>query len=159
MLASFAALAQNVISGTVTDSKDGSPVAGVTVTVKGTKISTQTSSDGSFQISAPSANATLVVTSVGYAATEISASGGSAGTISLAQNNQALNEVVVMGYGTARKKDLTGAVTVVTSKDFQNGQITTAEQLISGKVAGVSITPKAVLPAPVAGYASVEGLP
>lgn len=142
MLFNVTAWAQQVITGTVTDAKDGSPVPGVTITVKGTTTSTQSDASGNFKINinAPSANAVLVFSSVGFSSKEVAANGQTAISVSLAQFNQQLNEVVVVGYGTARRRDLTGAVTVVSSKDFQKGAITTPEQLIAGKVAGVSIT-------------------
>ncbi len=139
LLLSFTALAQNAITGKVTDSKDGTPVAGVTVTVKGTRIATQTAPNGSFKISA-AADAVLLFTSVGYTTQEVPVAGKTSVEVSLVQGNQQLNEVVVVGYGTTRKKDLTGSVNVITSKDFQKGNITTPEQMISGKVAGVAIT-------------------
>jgi len=139
MLLSLAALAQNVITGKVTDSKDGTPVSGVTVSVKGTRTAVQTTADGTFRINAP-AGSTLVFTSVGFGTQEMNTTGRTAFDISLAQSNQQLNEVVVVGYGTVRKKDLTGAVTVIGTKDFAKGVITSPEQLIAGKVAGVSIT-------------------
>ena len=140
VLLSFVTSAQNVVSGNVSDSKTGAPLSGVTVTLKGTGTKSQTTGDGLFKINVPAKNGTLVISYVGYATQEIKVSGNNAGSISLVQTNQQLNEVVVVGYGSARKKDLTGAVAVVTSKDFQKGQISTPEQLIAGKVAGVSIT-------------------
>ena len=121
LMLSLTALAQNAITGKVTDSKDGSPVAGVTVTVKGTRIATQTVSDGSFKISAP-ANAVLILTSVGYTTQEVNVAGKTSVEVRLVQGNQVLNEVVVVGYGTTRKKDLTGSVNVITAKDFQKGK-------------------------------------
>lgn len=138
VLISFVSRAQNSLTGTVTDSK-GAPVQGVTVTLKGTKTSTQTGTDGTFKISAPATKATLVFSSVGFGTQEVAATSGSAVSVSLTERNQQLNEVVVVGYGTARKKDLTGAVASVSSKDFVKGSITTPEQLIAGKVAGVSV--------------------
>lgn len=140
VLLSFVTSAQNVVSGNVSDSKTGAPLSGVTVTLKGTGTKAQTTGDGLFKINVPSKSGTLVVSYVGYVTQELIVSGNNAGSISLVQTNQQLNEVVVVGYGSARKKDLTGAVAVVTSKDFQKGQISTPEQLIAGKVAGVSIT-------------------
>ncbi len=136
---SIQAVAQNLITGKVSDSKDGSPLAGVSVTVKGTKTTVQTKADGTFSISAP-AGSTLVITSVGFTSQQVAADAGSLLNISLAQSNQQLNEVVVIGYGTQKKKDLTGAITAISSKDFIKGAITTPEQLIAGKVAGVQIT-------------------
>lgn len=138
LLFSISALAQNVITGKVTDAKDGSPAAGVTVTVKGTTTATQTATDGSFKINAP-ANAVLVFTSVSFVTQEVSIAGKVSVDVSLVQGNQQLNEVVVIGYGTTRKKDLTGSINLVTAKDFQKGNITTPEQMIAGKVPGVSI--------------------
>lgn len=140
LMMSVAALAQNTVTGNVTDSKSGTPVSGATVTLKGTSTAVQTAGDGSFRITVPGKSGTLVISSVGYASQEVTVSGTNAGSVSLVQLNQQLNEVVVVGYGSARKKDLTGAVAVVTAKDFQKGQISTPEQLIAGKVAGVSIT-------------------
>jgi len=138
LLLSAAAFAQNVITGKVTDAKDGSPLSGVTVTVKGTRTATQTGNDGSYRISAPD-GATLVFTSVGFANQEMTATGGTA-DVRLVQTNQQLTEVVVVAYGTRRKTDLTGAVTAVSAKDFQKGNIASPEQLLLGKVAGLQIT-------------------
>ena len=137
MLFSAAVMAQTTVSGKVTDSKDGSPVSGVTVNVKGTKVSVITGSDGTYKLVAPSGKTTLVFTSIGFAPQESPV--GAEVNISFVQSSTQLNDVVVIGYGTAKKKDLTGSVTSISSKDFQKGNITTPEQLIAGKVAGVSI--------------------
>jgi iron complex outermembrane receptor protein len=124
----------------VTDPKDGSGISGVNVTAKGSNKGTQTAADGTYRITvAPSVNV-LVFSSAGFVTQEINISGKSTADVSLAVNNSSLTEVVVIGYGTARKKDLTGSVTTINAKDFNKGAITTPEQLISGKVAGVSIT-------------------
>lgn len=138
LLLSVAAMAQNVVTGKVTDSKDGTPVQGVTVAVKGTQVGTQTGADGSYRLTAP-AGATLVFSSVGFTTQEVAA-GSNSVDIQFESIGQQLNEVVVVGYGTARKKDLTGSMTAISSKDFLKGAITTPEQLILGKVAGVNIT-------------------
>ena len=140
MLSTFSALAQNVISGNVTDSKSGNAVSNVTVTVKGSKVSTQTGADGSFRITAPANSSRLVFSSVGYAAQEVSISGKSSVSISLEQTDQKLDEIVVVAYGTRKKTDLTGAVTQVNAKDFQKGNIASSEQLLQGKVAGLEVT-------------------
>jgi iron complex outermembrane receptor protein len=127
------------VTGKVTNAKDGSPVANATIVVKGTGKGTNTDANGNFSINVPDNNATLVISSVGYGRREVSA--GAIGTaIGLTETQGNLNEVVITGYGTARKKDLTGAVAAVSAKDFVKGPITTPEGLIAGKVAGVQVT-------------------
>jgi len=128
-----------VLTGRVTDST-GTGVAGVTVTARGTQTSTQTNNDGSFRITVPSSVDALIFSSVGFATRQVPVVSGSAMNVSLSGATSSLNEVVVIGYGTRMKKDLTGAVTNITAKDFNKGTITTPEQLIAGKVAGVQIT-------------------
>ena len=128
-----------VVSGRVTDSI-GSALAGVTVTARGTRIATQTSSDGSFRLTVPSSVDALIFTSVGFATQQVPIPASNLVNVSLLGTASSLNEVVVIGYGTRLKKDLTGAVTAITAKDFNKGAITTPEQLIAGKVAGVQIT-------------------
>ena len=143
---SIQALAQDrVVTGKVMDIKDGSPVAGATVAVKGTNIGTATSTDGTFKLTVPPSAKTLVITTVGFVEREVAINGTNI-EISLTSSSAALNEVVVIGYGTSRKKDLTGAVASVGAKDFVRGPITSPEQLIAGKVAGVQITPGSGIP-------------
>jgi len=138
MLLSLAAFSQNIVTGKVTDSKDGTPASGVNITVKGTTTATQTAPDGTFKISAP-ANAILVFTSVGFTLQEVAVEGKSSLDVSLVQSSRQMDELVVVAYGTKRKGDLTGAVTSVSSKDFQKGAIASPEQLLQGKVAGLQI--------------------
>jgi TonB-dependent starch-binding outer membrane protein SusC len=124
------------ITGQVTDPQN-QPLVGVTVSVKGKSVSTTTDANGSFSITAAEKDV-LVFTSVGFESMEAKAG---TGTLFIKLNTLIgnLNEVVLVGYGTARKKDLTGAVSTVSAKDFNKGAITTPEQMIAGKVAGVSI--------------------
>jgi TonB-linked SusC/RagA family outer membrane protein len=129
---------EKVITGKVTDSKDGSAMPGVSVTAKGSTTGTQTKADGTYQLSVSSSTTVLVFSFVGYDQQEISIKGSSV-DIKLVNTNTTLGEVVVTGYGTARKKDLTGSIATVTSREFIKGSITTPEQLIAGKVPGVSI--------------------
>ena len=138
-LLSIAAIAQSVVSGKVTDSKDGSPLAGVTVTAKGTQSSTQTAADGTYKITIPATAGKLLFTSVGFGRQEVAFNGFTA-DVSLVASGKDLNEVVVVAYGTRRKSDLTSAITSVSSKDFQKGAIASSEQLLQGKVAGLQIT-------------------
>ncbi|MBK6379755.1 MAG: SusC/RagA family TonB-linked outer membrane protein [Chitinophagaceae bacterium] len=135
----LAAFSQNAVTGKVTDSQDGTPVSGATITLKGTKTATQSAADGSFKINA-TPTGVLVISSVGFAQQEVSLAGKSVVDVSLVQVNQQLNELVVVAYGTKRKGDLTGSVTSVSAKDFQKGVVNSSEQLLQGKVAGLEVT-------------------
>jgi len=131
---------EKTITGKVTDSKDGSPMAGVSVTAKGSSVGTQTKADGTFRISVSPSTTVLVFSFVGHDSEEVSINGRSSIDVQLAATNATLGEVVVTGYGTARKKDLTGSITLITSKDFQKGPQTSPLQLIQGKAPGVQIS-------------------
>jgi TonB-dependent starch-binding outer membrane protein SusC len=130
---------ERVISGKVTDVA-GNGIPNASVTVKGQSGGTTTSADGSYSLQVPANATALVFSSVGYAAQEVAIGNKNSANVSLESTAANLNEIVVIGYGTARKKDLTGSVTAVTAKDFNKGAIVTPEQLIAGKVAGVQIT-------------------
>ena len=139
IFAAGASFAQTTLSGKVTDA-NGAGIQSITVTVKGTKNATSTGTDGSYRILVPQGATTLVFSGVGYASQELAITGSASYDVSLQTSASNLNEVVVIGYGTARKKDLTGATTTISSRDFQKGAVATPEQLILGKVAGVNIT-------------------
>lgn len=124
------------IKGHVTG-PDNKPVAAATVSVAGTGKAVQTDSLGAFRLTAP-ADAVLEISSAGYATQRVHVQAVMAVVLQISE--LAMNEVVVIGYGTQKKKELTGSIATVTAKDFQQGAITTPEQLIAGKVAGVSIT-------------------
>lgn len=128
-----------VVTGKVTDAKDGTALPGATVKAKGTSIATQTDNNGLFKIKVPTATTTLVISYSGYTQQEVAVTGDVV-NVSLAASNNNLNEVVVVAYGTRRKGDLTGAVTSVGTKEFQKGNIASAEQLLQGKVAGLQVT-------------------
>ena len=130
-------LAQTV-TGKVTDKK-GEPLPGVTVTVKGTKTATSTNTSGVYTLNNVGADAVLVFTGAGIGRQEIPVGGQAAINAELETTVGNLNEVVVVGYGTARRKDLTGSVATVQAKDFNKGVYTSADQLIQGKVAGVQM--------------------
>lgn len=133
--------AQNkTVTGKVTDAKDGSAMVGASVVVKGSTVGTQTGADGTFKISVPSSANALVISSVGFASQEVSIRNNSTVGVALVATNDQLNEVVVIGYGTARKKDLTGSVVSVQAKNFNQGQITAPDQLLQSKVAGLEVT-------------------
>ena len=131
------AFSQSTVTGTVTD-KNGKGIPAVTVAVKGTATATQTDDNGHFSIIAPG-NAVLVLSSVGYATTEVPVQNRTTIATTLGTQESALNEIVVIGYGTTRRRDLTGAVSTVTEKNFNKGTYTAPDQLIQGKVAGVQV--------------------
>src|SRR5580692_5436258 len=118
--------AQNkVITGKITDSKDGSPLVGVTVLVKGTRTGVQTQTDGSFRLEVPNSASALVVSYIGYTTRELSIGAGNFEIGLVSSANSTLNDVVVIGYGSVRQKDLTGSISTVNAKDFQQGAAVT----------------------------------
>ncbi|MBZ5858656.1 SusC/RagA family TonB-linked outer membrane protein [Flavihumibacter profundi] len=125
------------ISGRITDQKDGLPLAGVTVTVKGTSVSTATGADGTFSLKIPSGAKTLVISSVGYAQQEVAVYDNI--SVSLTVGESALSEVVVVGYGTKIKRDITGSVAKVGAKELGNTPATSFESALQGRAAGVQV--------------------
>ncbi|MER3319836.1 MAG: SusC/RagA family TonB-linked outer membrane protein [Allomuricauda sp.] len=126
------------VSGTVSDANG--PLPGASVLVKGTTNGTQTDFDGNYTLNDVADSATLVFSYIGYKTVEIAVSGQSTINVSLEEDAQALDEVVIIGYGQTTVKDATGAVAAVTSEDFNQGVISSPEQLIQGKTSGVQIT-------------------
>jgi len=139
MLLPFAMFAQQTVKGKVLEKSTGQPLPGVNIVVKGTTNGTTTDFDGAFSLNVKDQNAVLVFSYLGYKTQEVAASGNFM-TISLEDNAQALNEVLIIGYGTTTVKDATGSVASITSKDFNKGNIVTPASLITGHVAGVSVT-------------------
>ncbi len=131
--------AQVQVQGKVTDNNNV-PLPGATVTTKGTTSGTSTNAEGNFTISVPNQQAVLVFSSVGYMTQEVPV--GNRTTIDLQLTPQAgtLNEVVVVGYGTQRRKEVTSAVATVSAEQFNKGNIGNVAQLLQGKVAGLSIS-------------------
>ncbi|MDO6432051.1 SusC/RagA family TonB-linked outer membrane protein [Flavitalea sp. BT771] len=126
------------ITGKVSDDK-GAPIQGATVAVKGTKSGASTGLDGTYRITVPAGASTLVISSVGYKSQEVAIGDQASIDVALVSSSASLNEVVVVGYGTVRKKDLTGSVASVQAKDFNKGTFTAPDQLIQGKVSGVQV--------------------
>lgn len=138
LLFGLIAQAQDTATGVVLEGATGTPLPGVNVIVKGTTRGTATDFDGNFSIEATQGE-TLVISYIGFVTQEVSVTGHPL-TITLEEDSEMLGEVVVIGYGTVQKEDATGAVDMVTSEDFNQGPIVSPQQLIQGKVAGVSIT-------------------
>jgi TonB-dependent starch-binding outer membrane protein SusC len=138
LLISTAAYAQKTVRGTVKDNFDV-PLPGVSVTLKGTTGGTTTNAEGVFTLSVPGSGAVLVFTYVGITPKEIAVGDQAEINVTLELNGGKLNEVVVVGYGTQRRKEVTNAVATVSSEQFNKGNISNVAQLLQGKVAGLSI--------------------
>jgi len=128
---------QITVKGTVKDGS-GQPLMGASVLVKGTSHGTAADFDGNFELKVDK-GVTLVVSSVGYKSREVAAKAGTMNIV-LQEDTQQLEDVVVIGYGAIKKKDLTGSVNLVTNKDFNKAPSVNADQLIQGKIAGVQMT-------------------
>jgi len=134
------ATAQNrTVTGKITDSKDGTILAGATVSATGTSKVVVSDATGNFKIEIPTTVKQLSISYSGYQTQDVLASDNFI-NVKLVSSSEKLTDVVVIGYGTVRKKDLTGSVAIIGTKDFVKGAMTTPEQLIMGKVAGVQIT-------------------
>ena len=125
------------IKGEVTDAQNGEALIGATVMVEGEKDGTVTDFDGNFSLQVSSSAKKIKVSYIGYIDKVLSISDNM--KVKLESDSKALADVVVIGYGTARKSDLTGSVATVKSKDFNKGLVSSPEQLINGKVSGVQI--------------------
>jgi len=139
LLGNFAMAQQSVFSGKVTDSSSGEALPGVSIVVKGTTNGTISTADGSF-ILQTNRGEIVQFSFIGYKTQEITAQGQTNLSVSLVVDNEQLEEVVVIGYGTVKKSDATGSVSTVSSKDFNKGAITSPQDLLVGKSAGVVIT-------------------
>ena len=126
------------ITGSVVDADDGSPLMGATIMVEGSKDGTVTDMDGNFKMTVNGQPHRLSVSYLGYDTQQVTVTNGTI-VVKLRSSQRSLNEVVVVGYGTTRRSDLTGSVSTVQSKDFNKGLVSSPEQLINGKVAGVQI--------------------
>ena len=136
---STAMFAQSTLTGKITNEK-GEGLPAVTITAKGASVNAITDQSGSFSINIPAGVKSIIVSSVGFSDQEISINGKTSVDVVLQENVQSLNDVVVVGYGTVRRKDVTGAVANISSKDFSSGVINNPLQQIQGKVAGLVIT-------------------
>jgi iron complex outermembrane receptor protein len=137
--ASSFAFATRPITGKVTSDK-GEALSGATVLIKGSSTATTTTADGSYSINVDDNAKALIFSYVGFVSQEINITSASTINVSLKSETTGMNDIVVVGYGTARKKDVTGAVSSVSSKDFTQGLVATPMEQIQGKVPGLVIT-------------------
>lgn len=127
------------ITGKVLDEK-GEPLGGATISVKGSNVTTTSNTDGTFTINVPDANSTLVISYTGYQTQEVGLDNRTTLNITLVASNTDLEGVVVVGYGTVKRKDVTGAVAGINQKEIRSRPVANALQAMQGKVAGVDIS-------------------
>ncbi|OUD37620.1 SusC/RagA family TonB-linked outer membrane protein [Flavobacterium sp. FPG59] len=140
LLLPFSILAQSTVSGTVVDKTTGQPFPGVNVNVQGVKNGVSTDYEGKYQLNNVKAGDKIVYSFIGYTTAVVEYLSQKTVNVSLQEDANQLKEVVVqVGYGTVKKKDATGAVTVLGTKDFNKGANVTAENLLNGRVAGVTV--------------------
>lgn len=141
LLVAQAVVAQNrTITGKVTDARNGEAISGASVVVSGTNIGAITSKDGSFSISVPRNAESLTVSSVGFGTQDVALGNSNTINVALQFGTKSLDEVVVVGYGTQKRKEVTSAVATVKPEDFNQGGARNVLDLIQGKVAGLAIT-------------------
>jgi hypothetical protein len=135
------AFAQNkVVTGRITDSKNGLAISNVSVIANSTLLGTQTDAKGYFNFTVLSSVSTLTISAVGYATQVVDVRVKNNIEVALENRSSTLDEVVVIGYGKAKKKDLTGSMASVSEKNFNKGIFTSPDQLKQGKVSGVQIS-------------------
>jgi TonB-linked SusC/RagA family outer membrane protein len=139
-LLSLQVMAQLKISGKVTSSADNLPLPAVSIKIKGTTAGTLTDANGNYTISIPNDNSILVFSYTGFATQEARTAGKTTINVQLKESSSALNEVVVIGYGTAKKSDLTGSVTTVKAEQLLDKPVPNLSQALQGKVAGVDVS-------------------
>ncbi|WP_367866756.1 SusC/RagA family TonB-linked outer membrane protein [Pedobacter sp. WC2423] len=130
---------QKTVTGKVTDQSDGSPLPGVTIKVSGSAAGTTTNSNGEYALKAAE-NAVLVFSYIGYTETRLTFTGNPTLNAQLVSNNQKLDEVVVIGYGTTTKKDATGAVATVSAVQIKDLPVSSVDQKLKGQIPGVQIS-------------------
>ncbi|MEI7584056.1 TonB-dependent receptor [Runella sp.] len=138
-LAVLTTWAQGRLTGRVTDATENTPLPGVSVLLKGTNIGVTTDGDGKFSLNAPSSGSTLVVSYIGYTTQEIEVGNRTTINVALSVDVKSLSEVVVTGYASQRKKDITGAVTVVNAKELTSLPSASVTQMLQGRAAGVTV--------------------
>src|SRR5690606_36911576 len=129
-----------LVSGTVTSQADGQTLPGVMIVVKNEGTGTVTDIAGKYTIEVPNENSILVFSSIGYLSQEVSLNGRNIVDVALAEDVQSLEEVVVVGYGTQLKREVTGSVSQVSGEDLENMPIRSAAEAIQGQSAGVMVT-------------------
>ncbi len=146
VLLSFHAMAQLKIMGKVSDAKDNAPLPGVSVQIKGTKVATSVNAAGNYTIDVKSESDVLVFSYTGYTTQEIKVGSRKTINVQLVESSSGLDEVVVIGYGTVKKSDLTGAVATVKGDQLNDKPVANISQALQGKVAGVDVSINSTAP-------------
>jgi TonB-linked SusC/RagA family outer membrane protein len=151
-----------VITGKVIDESTGTPLSGVSVVVKGMLSGTSTKEDGTFQLTVSAQAKTLVFSSINYSTREVSLDSRTVLSVKLLNEEKAMQEVVVVGFGTQRRRDVTSSISTITADKIKNVPVQTFEQALSGKAAGLNVTlPNGVLGNPpvvrIRGVNSIQG--
>lgn len=131
---------EEIVQGTVIDAQTSEPLPGVNIIVQGTSNGTSTDSEGNFSLEVENLNAVLVIKFIGYEQKIVELNGRNALDIELQFGTLEADELVVIGYGEQRQRDLTGAITTVRSDDLENQTVTSPDQLLQGKIPGVQLT-------------------
>src|SRR4051794_31174868 len=139
LLFSTTSFAQKTVKGTVTAGTNNQPIIGATIMVKGTTVGTTTDGNGAFSLNVPSGGKTLVISSIGYNEVKIDIANQTSISVTMKEKTSALDEIVVTGYSSQRKKDITGAVAVVNTKELVSQPGSNVESLLQGRAAGVTI--------------------
>ena len=130
---------ERVITGKVTDAKDGTPISGASVIIKGSKSGTSSNADGLYSIKVSGNNAILAITAVGYLSQDVPVAAGNVADVALTSNQSNLNEVVVIGYGVQRKRDVVGAIAKVGGDKIAATPVPSFEAALQGKAPGVQV--------------------
>ncbi len=139
LTASLVAMAQTTVSGTVSDDM-GEPLIGASVLVKGTSNGVATDVDGRYSLNNVPAKAVLIVSYIGYTTVEVEVAGRSTVDVTLRENQQVLDEVVVVGYGSLQRKELSSSIVQVDKADMLQGAMNNPMEMLSGKVAGLNVS-------------------
>jgi iron complex outermembrane receptor protein len=131
---------QQAIKGTVTEATGGTALPGVGVVIKGTTTGTSTDFDGNYSMDKVKVGDVLVFTYVGFKTQEITVSNNTTINVAMVESTEALDQVVIIGYGVTTVKDATGSITSVKTKDLNRGNIVSPDQMLTGKLAGVTVT-------------------
>ncbi len=141
LLSCFTAVAQpRTVTGKITDQANNQPLAGVNISVKGATTTVVSNNQGEFSITVPSSRATLVISYVGYGTQEIEAGSRTAIPVTMSSTLKSMDEVIVIGYGTVKKRDLTGAVSSIKGEEIVRTPTFNATEALQGRIAGADIT-------------------